>query len=236
MWLPDSVLRIVPMAEQINHAPSNQTNSIFSAFHVHNESDGSISVFLDRLVEEGEQIYEEYDRLDNSWHLLQFGFVAEENPYHCVVLHLIPADVHWDGTACVRQDNTYIPDQHVDLLIARYTDNPQCLERIRSLDARGIQESCSTTAIARTDQTTVPALDEMLIRNAARRDSRSDPSLMESLKQQLEHIEKGWSVVEADVNPKRLALAIRFRLEDAKLVLKLAKRDIGDERITTDEL
>jgi hypothetical protein len=236
MWLPDNILRIVPMAEQINHAPSNQIDSMFSAFHVRNETDGSISVYLDRRVELGEQIYEEYDRLDNSWHLLQFGFVVEDNPYHCVVLHLVPADVDWDGTACVRLDNTYIPDQHVDRLIARYADNPQCLERIRSLDTRGIQESCSNTAIARTDQTTAPALDETLIRNAARRDSRSDPALIKSLKQQLERIEEGSTVFEADINPKRLALAIQFRLEDAKLVLKLAKRDISTVTSTRDEL
>ncbi|GAX20615.1 hypothetical protein FisN_3Hh534 [Fistulifera solaris] len=236
MWLTDNMLRIVPMAEQINHAPSHQPDSAFSAFHVRNETDGSISVFLDRNVVEGEQIYEEYDRLDNSWHLLQFGFVAEDNPYHCVVLHLVPADVHWDGTACVRQDNTYIPDKHVDQLIARYTDNSECLEQIRSFDARGIEESCSATAIASTDQTSAPALDKTLVRNAARRDSRSDPALLESLKEQLEQIEEGSTVFAADINPKRLALAIRFRLEDAKLVFKLTQIDIVDERTTTDEL
>lgn len=236
MWLPDHVLRIVPMAEQINHAPSNQSSSLFSAFHTRNEEDGSISVFVDRLVEAGEQILEEYDRLDNSLHLLQFGFVSTDNPHHCVVLYLAPPEANWDGTACVRHDFTCIFDEQVDQLIAKYTDNSRCLENLRSFDELGIQETCSNSVSPRVGQRASATLDPELVRNAARRDPRSDSSLLKNLEQELERVEDGSTLFETDANPKRLALALRFRLEDAKLVIQLAERQTANEITTRDEL
>ena len=224
------------MTEQINHAPSNnRSNSTFSDFHIRNEKDGSISVHVDRWVAAGEQIVEEYDRLDNSLHLLQFGFVSENNPHHCVVLQLVPPEADWDGTACVLRDYTYIPDTHVDLLIAKYTDNALCLENLRSFDNEAIRQTCSNAVASPSDQA-ASALDRELIRNAARRDHRSDVSILRELEEELDRLEDSSTVSEADVNLDKMALAIRFRLEDAKLVLKLAERRTTNDTTTREEL
>lgn len=233
MRLPDNIPRIVPMAEQINHAPSSQFDSTFSTFHVRNEKDGSISVYTDRSVKAGEQIFEEYDRLDNSLHLLQFGFVSQDNPYHCVVLRLVSPTPNWDGTACVRQDRTYVPDNEVDLLVAKYTDNIQCLKSLRSFDDEGIHETCSSSAFPQTDHNA--DLDHKWVRNAARRDPRSDPSLLKEMERQLEDIMGGSTMSDRELDPERLALAIQFRIEDAKLVIQLASMEASEPDETNDK-
>lgn len=102
----DDAFYLVPMADCINHrhhpdvfstsrergcnhSKETQT-SIFPRYHHRDLKTGSISVRADRDVQAGNQLYEEYDRMDNTGHLVHFGFVLRDNPFHCVVLDFLP--------------------------------------------------------------------------------------------------------------------------------------------------
>ena len=141
--------RIVPMADAINHnsLPTFSYegevaySSNFVDFHTSDPTTGKVIVKTDRTTLPSHQLYEEYDRLDNSLHLVYFGFVMQDNPFHCVVLSILPLlpdrgmregiskALRWDGTACVRRDRTYLDDAIVDLYVAAYhLKNPSARE------------------------------------------------------------------------------------------------------------
>jgi hypothetical protein len=78
---------LVPLADMINHSvrPDITTPHFFSTFHRRN-SNGSITVYADRNVVAGDQIFEDYGSLDNSLFLEAHGFVPSENPFHCAII------------------------------------------------------------------------------------------------------------------------------------------------------
>ena len=78
---------LVPLADMINHStrPDITIPHQFQTFHRRN-NDGSITVYADRDVMVGEQIFEDYGTLDSSLFLEAHGFVPSENPFHCAVI------------------------------------------------------------------------------------------------------------------------------------------------------
>ena len=108
MILQGGVKYLVPMADMMNHGhiPVQQTTtttndddkkkkdtSLFTDYHVRDETDGSITVYTDRdfvltTTTTSIQLLEEYGQLDNSLFLTVFGFVPVDNPHHCVMMNM----------------------------------------------------------------------------------------------------------------------------------------------------
>jgi len=103
------VPHLVPMADMINHRPRNQHSSnhggsediapngaSFADYHYRDADTGAIVILSDRTTASTteaiassslrQQVFEEYAPLDNSLYLASFGFVPDDNPYHCVAL------------------------------------------------------------------------------------------------------------------------------------------------------
>lgn len=91
---------LTPLAEFANYHPRKDDRKLmkgrmgqsFTLYHEHNNN-GSITVFADRNVLYGEQIFEDYGDIDNSLYLEAHGFVPNENPFHCAMVSskLIPS-------------------------------------------------------------------------------------------------------------------------------------------------
>jgi len=75
---------LTPMADMINHQPSPSQISMhkFTKYH-HKNKNGSITVRADRIVQSGNQIFEDYGNVDNTLFLDAHGFVPYSNPSHC---------------------------------------------------------------------------------------------------------------------------------------------------------
>lgn len=264
-------LSLVPMADALNHKVLPVQSGPPPSLHSIGES-GSLIVHTDRTTSSTEtskapEIYEEYDRHDNSQHIAGYGFVSVDNPYHCVVLKemwkYVPHRalrqslyeardaLDWNqGTACVRKDRTYTSDRMVDILVAIYELllNPNeekvenCVQSIRdattsmeamSLDQRLglVAEKCGvdTTANAvRTlpNQWTSPAARAVIEETSKKATTVS--SLQNDIRL-LQDIQNHRSFL-PDVNPKRVALALEFRIEEQKVLMALGMGDMQQPR------
>ena len=91
MILEDGKKFLTPLADFMNHMPKYDASGEimsepFVQFHSRNE-DGSITVRADRGVSQaGDQIFEAYGDRDNSLYLEAFGFVPDNNPFHCAII------------------------------------------------------------------------------------------------------------------------------------------------------
>jgi len=88
MILENGTKYLTPLADMMNHKESEdrEWNEPFVQFHTRNP-DGSITVSADREVSgAGEQVFEAYGTLDNSLYLEAFGFVPEDNADHCAMI------------------------------------------------------------------------------------------------------------------------------------------------------
>ena len=93
---------LVPMADMINHAPRFGNPRSFHEYHIlkdreketasHTFFSATLSTSSGLVVKAdrnlSEWVWEEYNKLDNSLYLLQFGFCPIDNPYHCVMLNI----------------------------------------------------------------------------------------------------------------------------------------------------
>lgn len=81
---------LVPLPDVMNHAtrPNNDKGTSFQSYHKRDATTGSITVFADRDVKRGNQIFEEYGDVDNSLFLEVFGFVPDHNPSHCAMIEI----------------------------------------------------------------------------------------------------------------------------------------------------
>lgn len=87
---------LTPMAEMINHSDNNQDTSS-SSFQANHKLEGrKLVVYADRAFSGrgGEELVEEYGKLDNSLYISAFGFVPRDNPHHCVLI---------GGSVCVKR-------------------------------------------------------------------------------------------------------------------------------------
>ncbi|KAL7563401.1 hypothetical protein ACA910_016499 [Epithemia clementina (nom. ined.)] len=97
-----------PMADMINHAPRVDNTRSFHSYHLLKpelSSSTSSSTTLSTLVVLADRdlkdlVWEEYNKLDNSIYILNFGFCPSDNPYHCVMLKL-PTDDDSVEVPCV---------------------------------------------------------------------------------------------------------------------------------------
>ena len=167
---------LTPLSGMINYEPRplekivTDTEHPFHLFHQKN-LDGSITVRADRNVLGGQQIFEDYGDLDNSLYLEAFGFVPDENPFHCANIigkHLPqPSELASKGLAktMIRLGmlppsrdawNSYVPDlcARVDgsvddnnavryLTISALSSSPKSLEKcINSLTINSTTLNC----------------------------------------------------------------------------------------------
>jgi len=124
MILERGIKYLTPLADMINHMPNyDEAGEVliesFLEHHTRNE-DGSITVRADRKVANaGEQIFEAYGNLDNSLFLESFGFVPDENPFHCAA---IPSSTDlpalFERTEAVLRRNKGFSDQNREVLQA----------------------------------------------------------------------------------------------------------------------
>lgn len=124
MLLEHGIKYLTPLADMINHMPNYDEAGealieSFIEYHTRNK-DGSITVRADRKVANaGEQIFEAYGNLDNSLFLESFGFVPDENPFHCAA---IPSStdlpVLFERTEAVLRRNKGFSDQNREVLQA----------------------------------------------------------------------------------------------------------------------
>lgn len=108
---------LVPLADMINHSvrPNITVPHLFSTFHQRN-SDGSITVYADRDVLAGDQIFEEYGALDSSLFQEAHGFVPSNNPFHCAMIesrHLMEFSNVIVGLTDILLDLRMIPSRTV---------------------------------------------------------------------------------------------------------------------------
>jgi hypothetical protein len=273
--LLDGNICLIPMADSINHKSLSSFiyeedaafMSKFADFHSRDPTTGTVEVRTDRTTQPSHQLYEEYDRLDNSLHLTHFGFVQKDNPYHCVVLSILPLlsdnylrsaltrSLKWDGTACVRQNHTYMPDPTVDLFVAIYElqhkegrERDTCLSTLLtfslSLEQRQqlAAKSCGLERLLahdKPDTSRLLQLPQTIVYEAAQMALRDDPTSLaedEALLNRLQ-LNPETFLHQSDADPEKVALALEFRIEDKKLLTTLSTtRESSDATSIKDEL
>mmetsp|Transcript_17987 Transcript_17987/g.25628 ORF Transcript_17987/g.25628 Transcript_17987/m.25628 type:complete len:306 (-) Transcript_17987:1506-2423(-) len=231
---------LTPIADMINHAPRHGIAvSPPPSFSVYHQLDHpSIVVKADRDVNINNQIFEDYGALDNSLFLEAFGFVPYENPFHCVPIQLPPIKIHTteailkhldpsitdlDGqvkfynSACVLLDGS-LSDQRAYTYLAlvalergerRYYD--------RCVNAVGSGQDAKLYCVDYLDRRSAVA---SVLREAAKAALDHSPT---SLDFDVDLLLRK-SVPNNTADSLRSITALRFRLEDKKVLTEIANK------------
>lgn len=246
MILEDGNKYLTPLADMMNHMPKHDASGEmlsepFVNFHTRNE-DGSITVRADRKVPKaGEQIFEAYGDTDNSLYLEAFGFVPDENPYHCAMIppEHIPLYKDIEATfkraglsempeVCVYSDGTIASAEGRDLLAFASADSAEgqverCMDAIEFKGKEGLFENCFNYAGS---DGIVGALTRTLVGQVycgASTTIEEDAALLRQLKE-----------YRTEKNARR-SVAVKFRMEEKKTLFKAAPLGAEDGPFTCEQ-
>ena len=133
-------IALIPMADMINHSHRAGSDVALNGFHAHHyfrRHEGakkpSYVVTTDRAIDG--IVWEEYNRLDNSIFLLNFGFCPTDNPYHCVMLefpsYAEPACIGYQGQILYHEEENGVC---LSASLIRQAAKRALLSKARSLD------------------------------------------------------------------------------------------------------
>lgn len=221
---------VAPMADTINHRHRSDYTE-HESFHHRDPTTGSIAVRTDRTTREGSQLWEEYSRHDNSLYLVAFGFVPIDNPHHCATLRakhfgalpdsslekiLHKLDPSWasSGAVCVHRDGRVLePVPYLSL--HHLQSNPEL--RQHCVDSGDNQERIREACLSHNGKSSGD--DAELFQKAAQNSLHVAESTLE---QDFELLAEAESTAREGIDTRRAQLAIRFRIEEKKLLAAIA--------------
>lgn len=243
MILQDSTKYLVPMADMMNHEPRNNDNDeeSFTSFHVRDETSGTISVAADRdfpfstksnspMSSSSSVLVEEYGKVDSSLFITVFGFVPNDNPYHCVLLPTprwedVDMGALWTkyypplDSVCVRKDKSLLEEGFGEKRLAMALSLDSNARAI-CLTASSRSEMDSKCATSTTTQQ--PKDDDKrnnYLRSAATKALSNAPTTLQHDQDLLRDMTTTTNhPAFQGMNPDHVALALRFRIEE-KMVL-----------------
>lgn len=229
----NSTKYLTPMADMVNHRENIHSHDLFETFHKLN-ADGSISVFADRDMTAGGDFFEEYGKLDNSLYLMVFGFVPNQNPYHCAAIlssclpkledstlrhlaaHVVSPQLLNVEDICVFKNGSLLHDDMVGYLALfnlQSSEEPRkrCLDAYQSgSSGELIRQLCLKYAgWAKGTQRTIQQSANCSLVNAVT-SLEEDVDLLKALQMQAP-------------SPTRAILALRFRVFEKQLLVELSQ-------------
>lgn len=239
---------ISPVADMVNHM-ARQTSSIdyhnvedVNMFDVgfqkyHKVINGEIVVRADRDFYSGVQYVEEYGTLENSLYITKFGFVPIDNPQHCAVVEVptptmeetkaLLAQLKLENikTMCLNRDGSFgLGDQRFGLAyfgVLGLENLPnqlvECQRAQGKFMTQYIDESCAVYPGA-VEATLV------MVKQIAEKVLASCETTLEEDVSLLERFEKGG--IPYGMNPVHAINAIRFRLEEKKVLQDILSADL----------
>jgi hypothetical protein len=227
----NNIKYLTPMADLMNHQESTGSKDTFEAFH-RRHSGGSISVCADREVAFGDQLFEEYSKLDNSLYLMTFGFVPTENSYHCVVIRssclpnlvdrglrtlaeqVYPRLLNVRGVCVFRNGSFFDNDMRDYLTLVNLQSSEEkqskCLQAYRSGDIELTDQLCFK--YRKNMEATL-----LTIQQGARCSLHQAAT---SLKEDLNLLN---NLLRQDPSPTRAILAVRFRVFEKQLLTTISR-------------
>ena len=211
----DEIKYLVPMAEMINHAnrPREDDDYETTKFQsYHKIENGKLMVYADRDFFPGDEVVEEYGKLDNTLYLTSFGFIPKDNVHHCVMLPLPNNNNKASSSVCIHRDGSALGDDNQQLRMSVCTSTKEeCAARRNhnntpEREAREVQVYLRQAAHAKlaASQTTV----------------QEDEALLAELEQQSTKDDDNWR----GMNRNRARLALQFRTEEKKLLMHLTEK------------
>ena len=212
----DEIKYLVPMAEMINHAnrPREDDDYETTKFQsYHKIENGKLMVYADRDFFPGDEVVEEYGKLDNTLYLTSFGFIPKDNVHHCVMLPLPNNNNNKaSSSVCIHRDGSALGDDNQQLRMSVCTSTKEeCAARRNhnntpEREAREVQVYLRQAAHAKlaASQTTV----------------QEDEALLAELEQQSTKDDDNWR----GMNRNRARLALQFRTEEKKLLMHLTEK------------
>ena len=246
MILEDGNKHLTPLADMMNHMPKYDASGEilsepFVNFHTRNE-DGSITVRADREVPNaGEQIFEAYGDTDNSLYLEAFGFVPDENPYHCAMIPPEHIPLYKDieitfkrvglsemPDVCVYSDGAIASAEGRGLLALASANSVEgqverCRDAVEFKGKEGIYEDCFNYTES---DYIVGALTLTLVVQVycgASTTIEEDGALLRQLQEN-----------QSEKN-ERKAVAVKFRMEEKKTLFKAGSLGAGDGPFTCEQ-
>jgi len=240
MILEDGMKYLTPLADMMNHMPNYDEaggvlSDSFLQYHTRN-ADGSITVRADREVTNaGEQIFEAYGDTDNSLFLEAFGFIPDNNPFHCAMIppefipryRIIETVFKSRGLSempevCVLADGTVASVEGEELLAFASANTVEgqgdrCLDAIESKNREGTYENCFNYTVS-------GPIVRALTWNLAGQVYCSAQTTVEEDVALLRQLQKDRS---NSANQK--AIAVKFRLEEKNTLLRARAASGGED-------